>query len=175
MHTWGGQGHASECDVTVSPDGSVEAKLGSQDLGRAHGPASALSLPKRSDCAQKRQGRDRQERIPEVRSFRRQHHHRWHLRSSRQAATAVLNELFAKVAPKLSVEPDALEARGGEIRVAGIRRKKLSWKDACAPLGVMPVTKRGVNTPGDSIKADSSARGSRVQIATWRWTSKPAL
>ena len=33
MHTWGGQGHASECDVTVSPDGSVEAKLGSQDLG----------------------------------------------------------------------------------------------------------------------------------------------
>src|SRR5205814_6006226 len=33
LHTWGGQGHVSECDVTISPDGSVEAKLGSQDLG----------------------------------------------------------------------------------------------------------------------------------------------
>src|SRR6266540_3236552 len=26
-------GHDSECDVTINPDGSVEAKIGSQDLG----------------------------------------------------------------------------------------------------------------------------------------------
>jgi len=69
MHTWADRATASECDVTVSPDGSVEAKLGSQDLGTAHGPASALSLPKRSIAAQKRQGRDSAGRIPEVRSF----------------------------------------------------------------------------------------------------------
>jgi len=33
FHTWGGAGHDSECDVTINPDGSVEAKIGSQDLG----------------------------------------------------------------------------------------------------------------------------------------------
>src|SRR5205809_3222110 len=33
IHTWGGRGHPSDCDVTINPDGSVEAKLGSQDLG----------------------------------------------------------------------------------------------------------------------------------------------
>src|SRR6185369_7872056 len=33
IHTWGGRGHPSECDVTINADGSVEAKLGSQDLG----------------------------------------------------------------------------------------------------------------------------------------------
>ena len=33
LHTWGGGGHASDCDLTIFPDGSVEIKLGSQDLG----------------------------------------------------------------------------------------------------------------------------------------------
>src|SRR5439155_4569431 len=33
MHTWGGRGHDSECDVTINPDGSVESTLGTQDLG----------------------------------------------------------------------------------------------------------------------------------------------
>ena len=33
VHTWGGQGHPSECDVTINPDGSVEARIGTQDLG----------------------------------------------------------------------------------------------------------------------------------------------
>jgi len=33
IHTWGGRGHASDCDFTIHPDGSVEIKMGSQDLG----------------------------------------------------------------------------------------------------------------------------------------------
>ena len=33
FHTWGGRGHGSDCDLTIHPDGSVELKLGSQDLG----------------------------------------------------------------------------------------------------------------------------------------------
>ena len=36
FHTWGGRGHASDCDLTIHPDGSVELKLGSQDLGNWH-------------------------------------------------------------------------------------------------------------------------------------------
>src|SRR5579883_541487 len=33
LHTWGGRGHASNCDFTVYPDGAVEIKMGTQDLG----------------------------------------------------------------------------------------------------------------------------------------------
>ncbi len=33
MHTWGGRGHNSNCDFSINPDGSVEMKLGTQDLG----------------------------------------------------------------------------------------------------------------------------------------------
>ena len=33
MHTWGGRGHASDCELTIHPDGSVEIKMGTQDLG----------------------------------------------------------------------------------------------------------------------------------------------
>src|SRR5581483_1009702 len=33
MHTWGGGGHASNCDVIINPDGSVDLKMGSQELG----------------------------------------------------------------------------------------------------------------------------------------------
>src|SRR6185295_6730577 len=33
MHTWGGRGHPSECDVTINPDGSVDVVCGTQDLG----------------------------------------------------------------------------------------------------------------------------------------------
>src|SRR6266404_8815727 len=28
IHTWGGAGHASDCDITIQPDGSVELKMG---------------------------------------------------------------------------------------------------------------------------------------------------
>ncbi len=33
LHTWGGRGHNSDCDLTIHPDGSVDVKLGSQDIG----------------------------------------------------------------------------------------------------------------------------------------------
>ena len=33
IHTWGGRPHDSECRVTIDPDGTATAELGSQDLG----------------------------------------------------------------------------------------------------------------------------------------------
>jgi xanthine dehydrogenase YagR molybdenum-binding subunit len=167
MHTWGGQGHPSECDVTLSPDGSVEAKVGSQDLGTGARTcvgvvvAETLGLPLNSIKVEI--GRNE---YPKSGASGGSTTIGGISVSSRQAATAVLNELFARVAPKLGVEPDALEARGGEIRAAADPGKKLSWKDACATLGVMPVTKRGVNTPADSVKAGLISQGvGGVQMA----------
>jgi xanthine dehydrogenase YagR molybdenum-binding subunit len=33
IHTWGGTPHVSDCDLTIHPDGSVDLKMGTQDLG----------------------------------------------------------------------------------------------------------------------------------------------
>jgi xanthine dehydrogenase YagR molybdenum-binding subunit len=167
MHTWGGQGHGSECDVTINPDGSVEAKVATQDLGTGARTcvgivvAETLGLPLDAVKVQigkndfpKSGGSGGSTTIGGISV------------SSRRAATDALNELFAKVAPRLGAEPDALEARDGVIRVAADTGKKLAWKDACAALGAMPLTKRGVNVPGDSVKAGLiSSQVGGVQIA----------
>ena len=33
LHTWGGRGHRSNCEVTIHPDGTAEAKISTQDIG----------------------------------------------------------------------------------------------------------------------------------------------
>jgi xanthine dehydrogenase YagR molybdenum-binding subunit len=160
LHTWGGQGHPSECDVTISPDGSVEARIGSQDLGVgtrtciAMVVAETLGLPVEAVKVQlgrnefpKSGGSGGSTTIGGISV------------SSRRAATDALNEILAKVAPRLGAQPDALEAKNGVIRVAADPNKKIAWKDACAALGVAAVTKRGVNVPGDSAKANLTSAG----------------
>src|SRR5439155_9419282 len=42
IHTWGGGGHPSDCDITIQPDGSVELKMGTQDLGT--GTRTAINI-----------------------------------------------------------------------------------------------------------------------------------
>jgi xanthine dehydrogenase YagR molybdenum-binding subunit len=167
MHTWGGQGHPSECDVTLNPDGSVEVRLGTQDLGTGTRTcvgmvvAETLGLPLEAVKVQigkndypRSGGSGGSTTIGGVSV------------SSRQAATSALNELLAKVAPRLAVEPEALEARDGQIRVAADPGKSLAWKEACAALGVEAITKRGVNNPGESARAGLISGGvGGVQIA----------
>jgi xanthine dehydrogenase YagR molybdenum-binding subunit len=154
IHTWGGRGHPSECDVTINNDGSVQAKLGSQDLGTGTRtaiqivvaetlgvPLDAVNVLLGSNSYPNSGGSGGSTTIGGVSV------------SSREAATAALNALLAMVAPKLGVAADQLEAGGGQIQQVGKPENKLSWKEACALLGVNSITKRGVNNPGESQKA----------------------
>jgi xanthine dehydrogenase YagR molybdenum-binding subunit len=154
IHTWGGRGHPSECDVSINPDGSVEAKLGSQDLGTGTRTAiriviaETLGLPLDTVNVQigknsypNSGGSGGSTTIGGVSV------------SSRQAATAALAALFDVVAPKLGVQGDALEVNSGQIQQIDKPENKVSWKDACSLLGVNSITKRGINNPGESEKA----------------------
>src|SRR5437660_5333210 len=167
MHTWGGLGHPSECDVTINPDGSVEAKLGSQDLGvgtrTAIGivvaetlglPLQAVKVELGKNSYPPSGGSGGSTTIGGVSV------------SSRKAATEALNTLLQAVAPKLKVQPDALEARDGVIREMDNPNNKIPWKNACALLGPNPITKRGSNVPNDSQKAHLISQGvGGVQMA----------
>jgi len=167
MHTWGGLGHPSECDVTINPDGSVEAKLGSQDLGVGTRTAisivvaETLGLPLQAVKVELGKnsyppsgGSGGSTTIGGVSV------------SSRKAATEALNTLLQAVAPKLKVQPDALEARDGVIREMDNPTNNIRWKNACALLGPNPITKRGNNVPNDSQKAHLIGQGvGGVQMA----------
>jgi xanthine dehydrogenase YagR molybdenum-binding subunit len=163
IHTWGGRGHRSTCELRVHPDGGVEAKLGSQDLGTGTRTVIAIVLAetfglgvhdvtvKIGDSAYPPSGGSGGSTTVGGVSA-----------STRRAAQDALAELLAKVAPHLEADPAELEALDGRIRVAGDPSRSLSWKEATAKLGVTPITVTGQN-PGEGELNDSGVGG--VQMA----------
>ncbi len=144
IHTWGGGGHASNCNCIINPDGSVEVQLGSQDLGTGTRTvigivaAETLGLPLEAvkvsigDTRYPQSGGSGgSTTVGGVSS------------STRRATNAALNDLLARVAPALGANADQLEAVGGRIQVKGDPSKGMSWKQACAKLGTTPITATG--------------------------------
>ncbi len=159
MHTWGGRGHASDCDLTLHPDGSVDIKLGTQDIGTGTRTtilivaADTLGIPMDAiklyigDTMYPPSGGSGGSTTPGGVSS-----------STRRAAVDARDALFAKVAPALNAQPDDLESVNGTVRVKSNPSKSLSWKEACSKLGAMPVTVRGKN-PDKSKPPDLTNSG----------------
>lgn len=166
FHTWGGRGHASDCDLTIHPDGSVELKMGSQDLGTGTRTcilmvaADTLGVPMDSiqlligdTTYPPSGGSGGSTTIGGVSS------------STRRAAVDAREALFSKVAPALNVQPDQLECVNGKVSVKGDTSRSLGWKEACSKLGAMPLTVRGKN-PDRSKPPDLTNSGvGGVQMA----------
>jgi xanthine dehydrogenase YagR molybdenum-binding subunit len=163
LHTWGGGGHPSDCDITIQPDGSVELKMGTQDLGTGTRTclniivADTLGLPMEAvkiligDNAYPVSGPSGGSTTIGGISA-----------SSRRGALDALDLIFAKAAPALNAKPEELEAVGGKIRVASDPSRSLTWAQACAKLGGMPIVVRGKN-PGPGKLNDQGVGG--VQMA----------
>lgn len=167
LHTWGGRGHPSECDVSIHSDGTVEAKLGSQDLGVGTRTcvgmvvAETLGLPHETVNVQL--GRNA---YPASGASGGSTTIGGISVSSRRAATDALNALLQVVAGRLGTAADNLEAVDGHIRQMDKTDNRISWKDACAALGANTINKRGVNDPNASVEEgliDAGVGG--VQIA----------
>ena len=140
IHTWGGRGHQSTCALTIRPDGSVEIKMGTQDLGTGTRTAilmvAADTLGLSIDQINLKIG-DTQyppsggsggsTTIGGVSS------------STRRAAVDARDQLFAKAAAALNAKPEELEAVNGNIRVKATPSRSISWRDACARLGTQPI------------------------------------
>jgi xanthine dehydrogenase YagR molybdenum-binding subunit len=164
IHTWGGRGHNSLCMVSIHPDGSVEATLGSQDLGSGTRTAIAvvaaetLGLPvnavtvnlgdsKYPDSG----GSGGSTTIGGVSA------------STRRGAVDARDQLFAVVAPILGVPADQLVAVGGNIQAKGDSSKKISWKAACAKLQVKTIQVMGKNPDAAKCKlGDSGVGGAQI-------------
>ena len=166
FHTWGGRGHASDCDLTIHPDGSVDLKMGTQDLGTGTRtcilmvaadtlgiPMDAIQLQIGDTTYPPSGGSGGSTTIGGVSS------------STRRAAVDARDALFAKVGPALNVQPDQLECANGKVSVKGDSSRSLTWKEACSKLGAMPLTIRGKN-PDRSKPPDLTNSGvGGVQMA----------
>ncbi|HKD90428.1 MAG TPA: xanthine dehydrogenase family protein molybdopterin-binding subunit [Terriglobales bacterium] len=163
VHTWGGRGHNSNCDFTIHPDGSVNIKMGTQDLGTGTRtailivaadtlgiPMDEINLQIGDSSFPTSGGSGGSTTIGGVSS------------STRRGAIDARDALFAKVAPALGTTPEKLVARNGKIFVEGNEAKSLTWKQACAKLGAMPVTVQGKN-PGPENLTNQGVAG--VQMA----------
>lgn len=163
LHTWGGRGHRSNCDVTVHPDGTAEARMCTQDLGTGTRTviaivlAETLGLPLEAVKVHigdskfpASGGSGGSTTVGGISS------------STRRAAKNALVQVFEKAAPKLGVTPDRLEAVDGVIRVQGEPGKSLTWRQA---LGTNPVNASGSNpgAEGEPPLTNSGAGG--VQMA----------
>ena len=164
MHTWGGRGHQSECDLTIQPDGSVTIKMGTQDLGT--GTRTAILAVAADTLGVTPQqinllygdtqyplsgGSGGSTTIGGVSS------------TTRRAAVDARDALFAKVAPTLGAAPEQLEVVKGQIRVKSEASKALGWKEACAKMGAVPINAHGKNLGGRDPLMNSGVGG--VQMA----------
>ena len=164
LHTWGGRGHRSNCELSIHPDGAVEVKLGSQDLGTgtrtviAIVAAETLGLPVEAvkvsigDSRYPASGTSGGSTTVGGVSA-----------STRRAAQNALEDLFARVAPVLGAAPGELEVRPpGGIGVRGDAGRQLDWKRVAARVGGSPLVATGTN-PGPGDLTDSGVGG--VQMA----------
>jgi xanthine dehydrogenase YagR molybdenum-binding subunit len=146
IHTWGGRGHESDCDITIHPDGSVDIKMGTQDIGTGTRTtivivaAETLGIPIDAinlyigDTLYPPSGGSGGSTTPGGVSS-----------STRRAAVDVREALFAKVAPALNAQPADLVCINGQVRVKGDQNRSLTWKQACSKIGAMPLTAHGHN------------------------------
>jgi xanthine dehydrogenase YagR molybdenum-binding subunit len=162
IHTWGGAGHPSDCDLTIHPDGSVELKMGTQDLGTGTRtavmivaadtlglPLNAINLTIGDNKLPVSGGSGGSTTIGGVSA------------STRRAALDALDQVLAKAAPALDAKPEDLEAVGGTIRVKTAPNKSIKWAEACQKLGAMPITVRGKN-PGPGSLGSQGVGGCQI-------------
>jgi xanthine dehydrogenase YagR molybdenum-binding subunit len=163
LHTWGGRGHQSNCEVVIYPDGLAEARLGSQDLGTGTRTVIAIVLAESlgigmesvkvriGDSLYPASGASGgSTTVGGVGS------------STRRAAVNARDQLFARIAPHLDTTPENLVAEDGKIFVKDDPSRSLTWKQATRRLGVTPVTATGQN-PGPGKLIDSGVGG--IQMA----------
>jgi xanthine dehydrogenase YagR molybdenum-binding subunit len=143
LHQWGGGGQRDKkVSCTISPDGSVELKTATQDLGTgirtvlAIVAAEILGL-KPTDIISNignstfppGQGSGGSTTTPTMSP------------PTFDAVTKARDALFKKIAPAIQATPDKLSLKDGQLLVSG--QPVMSWKEACRKLGQASISETG--------------------------------
>jgi xanthine dehydrogenase YagR molybdenum-binding subunit len=158
LHTWGGGGtRDKKVGITISPDGTVEIKSATQDIGTGArtmlaivtaeilglNPTDIISNIGNSTFPPG-QASGGSTTTPSMAP------------PALDAATKARDALFKKIAPVLKVETADLRLKGGQLWVKG--EPVMSWKDACRKLGTASISETG-GVPEDAHGLSSSGVG----------------
>lgn len=144
LHTWGGGGHDSNVQCTVQPDGSVELRCGTQDLGvgartvigvvaaETFGlPIERIKVLIGENAFPASGGSGGSTTVGGISS------------ATRDACVQAVNQIFEKAGPDLGAQPAELVARAGSVRVAANPGAAMPFEDACRRLGTKPLVTMG--------------------------------
>ena len=163
LHTWGGRGHRSNCEVLAYRDGLVEARIGSQDLGTGTRTIIALVLAETFGLGLEQvkvtMGRSV---LPASGASGGSTTVGGVSGSTRRAALNAVDAVFERIAPRLGTEMANLELRGGQLHFKDGSMAAMPWRQAAALIGVNPVAATGAN-PGPGQLNDSGVGG--IQMA----------
>ena len=164
LHQWGG-GPAADKQVTctIGPDGSVEVKSATQDIGTGARTILAIIaaellglevLDIKSNIGNSTfppgQSSGGSTTTPSMSP------------PCFAAVSQARDALFAKVAPGLSVKVEDLSLKGGQVLVKG--EPKLAWKDACRKLGMMPIVETGKFQEGLASSGVGGCQFAEVEV-----------
>jgi len=164
-HRWGGAGRGSQVHVDITSDGGVVVKCGTQDIGTgtrtivAMVAAETFGLPIEAvkpeigDSIYPFSGGSGGSTTAASVSP-----------AIRVTSVNALEQLLAKVAPTLGVQPTELAAEGGRIFVKGNPSKGVSWKDACKSIGTEPISVDGKWEDGLSSTGTSGVQFAEAQV-----------
>jgi len=145
--TWGGLGHNATMETTIHPDGTVELRIGTQDLGTGTRTIITQTAAESLGLTMK-----------DIKLHIGDSNYPFGSASggsttvggtsaaARKSTLNALEQLFEAVAPGLGTTPDQLTARDGKIVAKNDSSNSLDWKAACAKLGVTPIKVTGANS-----------------------------
>ena len=167
VNMWGGLGHDSKCRATINGDGSVVIDIGSQDLGvgcrTAIQQVAAESLGLPFNAVKVNLGDNR---LPASGASGGSTTIGGVSVSTRKATINALNKLYEKVAPGLGTTVENLEAVDSRIQVKGNPNKSITWKAACAKLGVEKIEEMGENVARNAAREGLITAGAAgIQMA----------
>ncbi|WP_435011848.1 xanthine dehydrogenase family protein molybdopterin-binding subunit (plasmid) [Tundrisphaera lichenicola] len=164
LHQWGGGGaQDKQVSCVINPDGSVELRSATQDIGT--GARTILAI-----IAAEVLGLE----VADIKS---------NIGNSTfppgqssggstttpsmappcfDAALKARDELFKKIAPGLEAAPGDLTLKGGKVLVNG--EEKMTWEQACRRLGFMPISVTGVFSPGLSSTGVGGCQFAEVTV-----------
>lgn len=167
-NTWGGGGGGTKAQVIINPDGSVEVRCGTQDIGT--GTKTVINAIAAEELGLKLEdikvrigntefppsgGSGGSTTVASVSPA---------IKSTTEAAKMKLFEVVA--AKKFGTTADQLEAKDGKIFVKSDPSKSQSWKQATMLLGTEPISIQGEWVQGLSSSGVAGTQFAEVEVDT---------
>ena len=166
LHTWGGGGaQDKQVNCIINPDGSVEIRSATQDIGTGARTIMALitaeALGLNVDQVKSNIGNSN---FPPGQASGGSTTTPSMAPPTWNAAIAAREELFKRVGKAINEAPEGLSLADGKLLVKG--QPAMSWKDACRKLGMMPISVTGKFSEGLSANGVGGCQFAKVEVDT---------